>query len=115
MKQLSYKSFDEKIIPIVKKENPKRLFNMYDYGGQLVYNDVKVFIDGRADLYSPYNYKDYLNISTLKSDYVMLIDKYNFDYFLVDKNYSINTYLKYNDNYEVVYKYKNTIFYKKVK
>lgn len=105
---------NSEVIEIIKKENPKRLFNMYDYGGELIYNDIKVFIDGRADLYTAYNYKDYLNISVLKSDYVKLIDKYDFDYFLVDKEYPINTYLKYNDNYEVLYKNDKLIFYKKV-
>ena len=103
------------IVDIIKKENPERLFNMYDYGGDLIYNDIKVFIDGRADLYSKYNYKDYLNISLLQTDYIKLINKYNFDYFLVNKNYPINTYLKYNDNYKIIYKNKELIFYKNKK
>ena len=111
-KQLNYKYLDNKIIDIIKDENPKRLYNMYDYGGELVYNDIKVFIDGRADLYTKYNYKDYLNISNLNDDYVKLINKYNFDYFLVSKKYPINTYLKYNDNYDIVYKNKNYVLYK---
>jgi hypothetical protein len=87
---------------------------MYDYGGELIYNDIPVFIDGRADLYTKYNYKDYLNISNLNGDYVKLIEKYNFDYFLVDKDYSINTYLKYNNQYEVIYKDKKVLLYKKI-
>ena len=85
---------------------------MYDYGGELIYNDIDVFIDGRADLYSKYNYEDYLNISYLEQDYVKLINKYKFDYFLVNERYPIYTYLKYNSNYELVYKYKNTYLYK---
>ena len=97
----------------IKKNNPERLFNMYDYGGDLVYNDVLVFIDGRADLYSEGNYKDYLDISTLKKNSVKLIDKYNFDYFLVDKNYPIYSYLYNNDNYELIYSRKNILLYKK--
>ena len=39
-KQLNYKYLDNKIIDIIKDENPKRLYNMYDYGGELVYNDI---------------------------------------------------------------------------
>lgn len=104
---------DSDIIDAVRNENPKWLFNMYDYGGDLVYNDLPVFIDGRADLYSKYNYKDYINISKLKGDYVKLIEKYDFDYFLVNKNYSINTYLKYNSSYEVIYKKRDVVLYKK--
>lgn len=106
---------NKELVSIIKKERPERLFNMYDYGGELIYNDIPVFIDGRADLYSKYNYKDYLKISELDGDYVKLIDKYNFDYFLVSKKYPINTYLKYNDSYEVIYKNKYLLLYKKDK
>lgn len=103
---------NKEIINTIKREKPKRLFNMYDYGGELIYNDIKVFIDGRADLYSKYNYKDYLNISMLKKDYVKLIEKYDFDYFLVAKEYPIRTYLKYSDNYEKVFSNKDMELYK---
>ena len=64
---------------------------MYDYGGILIYNDIEVFIDGRADLYSKYNYKDYLDISCLRGDYPKLIEKYDFDYFLVVFRFSNKT------------------------
>jgi hypothetical protein len=107
-------NISEELVSVLKSENPSRLFNMYDYGGELIYNDIPVFIDGRADLYTKYNYKDYLNISNLNGDYVKLIEKYNFDYFLVDKDYSINTYLKYNNQYEVIYKDKKVLLYKKI-
>ncbi len=113
IKNLNKHSLSNEMISIIKKENPERLFNMYDYGGELIYNDIKVFIDGRADLYSKYNYKDYLNISTLHGDFVKLFNKYDFDYCLVDKKFSINTYLKYRDDYEVIYKDKNILLYKK--
>ena len=103
----------KKMISIIKEEKPKRLFNMYDYGGELIYNDILVFVDGRADLYSKYNLNDYSNISTLNGDYVELINKYNFDYFLVMKKYPINTYLKYNNKYEEVLNEKNMILYRK--
>ena len=105
-------NLNEKMISTIKKESPKRLYNMYDYGGELIYNDIDVFIDGRADLYSGYNYEDYLNISYLEKDYVKLINKYKFDYFLVNEKYPIYTYLKYNDDYELVYKYKKIYLYK---
>ena len=111
----NYKVYlDKKVINIIKKENPKKLFNMYNYGGELIYHDIKVFVDGRADLYSQHNFKDYLNIANGTNDYVKLIDVYNFDYLLIDKTYPIYAYLKYNDNYEVIYKNKNLVFYKKI-
>ena len=103
----------KEMIETIKKESPERLFNMYDYGGELIYNDIKVFVDGRADLYSRYNLDDYSKISMLNGDYVKLIEKYNFDYFLVTKEYPITTYLHYNDNYEVILDDEKMILYKK--
>ncbi len=106
---------DDEVIDILKKEKPERLYNFYDYGGQLIYNDIMVFVDGRADLYSKYNFEDYLNISRLVGDYPKLLEKYDFDYFLVSEEYQINNYLKYSDDYELLYKNKDLAFnlYKK--
>ena len=103
----------DKMISTIKKESPKRLYNMYDYGGELVYNDIDVFVDGRADLYSKYNLQDYSDISMLIGDYEKTITKYNFDYFLTAKKYPINTYLDYSDNYEVILEEEDMILYKK--
>ena len=103
----------EKDIKAIKECKAQRLFNMYDYGGDLIYNDIPVFIDGRADLYSEGNYKDYLDISYLNSNSVELIDKYNFDYLLVDGTYPLSVYLKNNGNYELIYSRKDILLYKK--
>ena len=101
-------------IDIIKKEKPLKLFNMYDYGGDLIYNNISVFIDGRADLYSPYYYSDYLEITSLKKKSISYIEKYQFDYFLVDSDYPINTYLYNNiDDYELIYSRDKIYFYKK--
>lgn len=110
-----YKSsvLSSKMISTIKKENPKKLYNMYDYGGELIYNEIDVFVDGRADLYSRNNLSDYSDISLLRNDYVALIDKYDFDYFLVLDKYPIATYLRYSEDYEVVYKEDNIILYTK--
>lgn len=103
----------KELISTIKKENPSRLYNMYDYGGELIYNDIFVFVDGRADLYSRNNLKDYSDISFLQGDYIKTIDKYNFDYFLVDSKYPIATYLSYSDEYTEIYREKSIILYKK--
>ena len=112
---IKYKfALNSEVIDVIKREKPNRLFNMYDYGGELVYSDIPVFIDGRADLYSKYNYKDYLDISNGKNDYVSLIKKYDFDYLLIDKKYPIYTYIRYSNDYEIVYESKKIILYKKI-
>lgn len=107
---LSTDLLDDKVITILKDVKPKRLYNMYDYGGILIYNDIKVFVDGRADLYSKYNYKDYLDMTALKGDYPKLIDKYDFDYLLVSNKQQINAYLKYSDKHELIYENKDKGF-----
>lgn len=112
-KEYSSNVISKEMIEVIKKESPKRLFNMYDYGGELIYNDIDVFVDGRADLYSRYNLSDYSNLSMLKGDYIKIIDKYNFDYFLVTSKYPINTYLHYNGDYEIVFDDEDMLLYKK--
>ena len=100
-------------IKVIRESKPERLFNMYNYGGDLVYNNIPVFIDGRADLYSKFNFLDYLNIADAKSNYKDLIDAYDFDYLLVDGNYPIKGYLDNNLDYELIYSRDNNFYYKK--
>lgn len=109
------KLVDDEIIKILKDEKPKKLYNYYDFGGYLVYQDIEVFVDGRADLYTNYNLKDYYNIFSLSKDYVKLIDKYDFDYFLVPVDSRIATYLKYSDNYEKIISKEKIVLYKQKK
>lgn len=106
------KIVSDKAINILKKENPKRLYNYYDYGGYLIYKDIDVFIDGRADLYSEYNYKDYLDIYFLNYNYNKLIKKYYFDYFIIPKKSGLSTYLNENNKYILIYKDKKVSIYK---
>ena len=100
----------------IEEIKPERLFNLYGDGGELIYSNIKVFIDGRADLYSDYNYKDYIDISVCQGDYEKLISKYNFDYYLVSDTQQIFIYLKKNSHYKEVYKGKDGYYiYKYVK
>lgn len=110
---LNYKVLSDKTINYLKANVPKRLFNYYDYGGYLIDNDIMVFIDGRADLYSKYNYKDYYCIVTLCVDYNNLIDNYNFDYFLIPKNIGLYTFLKDNNNYNIVLDDSESVIFEK--
>lgn len=108
-----YCFLDKKVINYINKEKPERLFNMYDYGGELIYHNVPVFIDGRADLYGKYNYKDYLKIVYLNKNIDNLLDKYNFDYLIIDTSYPIYTYLNNNAMYSSVFTSKKYVIYKK--
>lgn len=104
---------DEKFIQLLKAEQPQRLYNFYDYGGYLIYRDIPVFMDGRADLYSKYNYHDYYNLSLLRGPYESILSKYDFDYFLLDKGYPLAYYLSTHDDYELLLEKENIVLYKK--
>ena len=108
-----YCYLDQDVIDFIHKEKPKRLFNMYDYGGELIYHNINVFIDGRADLYGKYNYKDYLKIVYLNKNIDNLLDKYSFDYLIIDTSYPIYTYMNNNTKYSSVFINKNYVVYKK--
>ncbi len=101
----------EKFIEIIKQKHPQKLYNYYDYGGYLIYRDIPVFIDGRADMYSKYNYQDYYHLSILESDYRKILDRYQFDMFLLDKGLPLVSYLEEQEEYEVLLDQGNTILY----
>ena len=82
------------------------------YYRKLIYNDILVFADGRADLYSKYSLKDIVNIGYTDVDYKEKIKYYNFDYFLVNNEFKIFNYLDENDEYELIYNDKNIYLYK---
>lgn len=85
---------DSKVIAYLQVERPKRLFNYYDYGGYLIYHDIPVFVDGRADVYSGTILKDSYRLSYFPIKYEDILEKYQFDSFLVPKNIPLAHYLK---------------------
>lgn len=108
---LSEKTLSDDAIAVLKEEKPERLFNYYDYGAYLIYCDIPVFIDGRADLYSRYIYEDYQNISRLYYSFPDLITKYQFDYFIVPKKSGIASYLSDSGQYNTIYQDKGCIIF----
>lgn len=92
------KPVSDEIISVLKAENPQSLYNEYDIGGYLIYNDIKVFVDGRADLYTDGGtLKDAIDLANMLKNPEDIIDKYNFDYFVIYKGYPIDYYLESND------------------
>ncbi len=92
----------DSVINILKEEQPKRLFNYYDYGGYLIYQDIPVFIDGRADIYSNYNLRDFNQIIWLNDGFEETISNYDFDYYLIPSHLPLVTYLE-ESNYLLLY------------
>ena len=98
----------KEIITYLQENKIERLYNYYDYGGYLIYNDIKVFYDGRADIYSRNIFQDGLDISELRNDYKEIIKTFNFDYYLIPKKVKLVSYLLDN-NHEVIIESENCI------
>ena len=105
----------DKIIETIKKENPQRLYNDYDLGGYLIYNDIKVFVDGRADMYSGHNLKDAVDLSAMNVGVEKIIEKYKFDMFVIYEDTPLNYYLKNNNNYTKLIEDDGVVIYKPIK
>ncbi|MDE7354237.1 MAG: hypothetical protein K2O06_14490 [Acetatifactor sp.] len=105
---------EESVLETVREEAPVRLFNDYNFGGALIYADIPVFIDGRADVYSQNGLLgDGISLmlmqqvnseaETMIFDPEELIDRYNFDGFLIDAGRPLYAYLNsHEERYEKV-------------
>ena len=86
--------------------NNIHLYNGYNYGSYLIYRDIPVFIDSRADLYlkefnsnctvfedyfdTPYNYKYYFN-------------KYSIEYVLVENGTTVDSKIRKDKGFKPIY------------
>jgi hypothetical protein len=108
-------------IPDYKDTSKVRIFNDYNYGSYILLNDIPVFIDSRADLYTPefngeYNektkkysgndvFQDYLNISGIATYYKDAFNRYNITHVLVKSNSKLSMLLSHEEDYaEEIYK-----------
>lgn len=115
----------DEMIDFIKKDSPKRLFNDYDFGGELIYNEVPVFFDSRADLYSQDNImNDGMSLLFLESfskddDYINIEQKmqqYHFDAIYVKKQRALYSYMMNNTNkYQKVNEDSNSGYFYRLK
>ena len=105
---------DSTIINKIKEVKPERLYNIYNVGGELIYYDIPVFIDGRADLYSQNDlFEEYLKIDGLDLDFKSQINRFNFDYYLTNIGGKLDNYLISHDMVEKVVSSNGLVLYKK--
>ena len=99
----------QEVIISIKQENPQRLYTSMN-SGYLIYNDIPVFVDSRADPYTEF-YTDTLKVEVGQAPFESLNDVWDFDYALIPK-YSplLDQLSEYpiiaQDNYWVFYKLK---------
>ena len=98
--------------------NNIKLYNDYNDGSYLLFNDIKVFIDSRCDLYFRefnHQYDIFDDYASTKYDYKYeeIFDKYYIQYILLNNEDSLYYILKDNSKYELLYDDKNYSIYKR--
>jgi len=100
-----------------------RFYNEYNYGSYLLYKDIPVFIDSRADLYAPEFsgkeddiFSDFIDTSSIGKFYGDTFEKYNMTHVIAYKNSKVNMIITkadsekydklYEDDYFVIYEIK---------
>lgn len=86
-----------------------RIFNEYEYGSLLMFNNIKCFIDSRCDLYTKeYNKNcnvadDYMNTINCTENYEEILSKYNIEYLLISKDSALAKNIFNNSKYEKLF------------
>ena len=100
--------------------NNARFYNEYNYGSYLLFKDIPVFIDSRADLYAPEFsgkeediFSDFIDTSNIGKFYGDIFKKYNMTHVITYKNSKVNMIIEktekdlykqlYQDDYFVIY------------
>ena len=106
-----------------------RMFNEYNYGSYLLFEDIPVFIDSRCDLYTPeFNgkkgedgkydgqdiFSDFMNISSIATYYDTKFNEYDITHVMTKTNTKLNMLLSRDDGYKKIYKDDDFIIYERV-
>lgn len=98
-----------------------KLFNEYNFGSYLLFNDIPVFIDSRADVYDPkFNgweddiFRDFINITGACNDYEEKFEHYGVTHLLIYKDSTLDKVLRLDTNYNELYKDEKFIIYQRL-
>ena len=105
-----------------------KIYNEYNYGSYLLFRGIPVFVDSRADLYTPqFNgeknddgkyegkdiFSDYINTSNIGVYYENKFGEYDITHVLLRKNSKLNMFISRNDKYIELYGDNNFVFYQR--
>lgn len=107
-----------------------KLFNDYNYGSYLLFEDIPVFIDSRCDLYTPefngtYNknskkfvgkdiFSDFLNVSQIATWYNNVFKEYGVTHVITGSSSKLNMLISKEPSYNKIYSDKNFVLYERV-
>ena len=121
------KVMSDEAIQAVKNNPTERMYNDYNLGEALIYNDIPVFFDARADMYLQQNiFADGISLGNLVQqnpeadtqyvDVEALIEKYDFDSVLILKKRALYGYLiSHEDMVECIYEDEEIAYLKLIK
>lgn len=121
------KVMSDEAIEAIKNNPTERMYNDYNLGEALIYNDISVFFDARADMYLQQNiFADGISLGNLVQkntdadtqyvDVETLIEKYDFDSVLILKKRALYSYLiSHEDMVECIYEDEELAYLKLVK
>lgn len=97
---------DTSYTELIKTDNVSRIFNDYNYGETLIYNNIEVFVDAREDLYAKNILNDAVDLLFLMNtddsndifDPEKIIDKYQFDAIIIQSDRPLRAYLDSNSD-----------------
>ncbi len=81
----------------------KRVYNSYNWGGYLIWHGLRVFIDGRADVYGDAFIHEYMLAYWLQGDWRVPLEHYNVDYILIESELPLARLLEERDEWVRVY------------
>ncbi|MBR6033503.1 MAG: TMF family protein [Clostridia bacterium] len=86
-----------------------RLYNEYNYGSYLLMQDIPVFIDSRADLYTPeFNgtediFSDFIDTNNIGVYYELKFEEYKITHVILQKNTKLNMFISRDEKYKELY------------
>lgn len=92
-----------------------RLYNYYDFGSYLLFNDIKVLIDSRVDLYLR-EFNDttiFEDTKKIFEDYEEIFEKYNISHVAIYKKDKLTKLLELDKNYNAIYEDKYFILFER--
>ena len=106
-----------------------RLYNEYNYGSYILYRGIPVFIDSRADLYSPeFNgkkneegkyegrdiFSDFLNISGIATYYEKEFEEYGITHVMMNTNAKLDLLISRDEKYTEIYRDDYFVIYERL-
>ncbi|WP_407148836.1 hypothetical protein [Bradyrhizobium sp. ORS 86] len=103
--------FNSKVTPaaavdLLQKRGAQRIFSTAPFGGYLISRDMKVFIDGRAELYGEQYVLDYMDATEARDvgQMLSLLDKYQIDATLLNTTSPMGYALDHVRGWKRIYK-----------